>query len=227
MGIGIGLAGRGGVELGLAQGGGTVAVPWYRAGGAPAPVAAYLAKGAASQAASYANLVTPGTYDLTTTSAPTWDATNGWTGGGTKYLNTGITPANDQTWAMLVRYTGATASQTMLGVYSGSDRFFALAGYYFNTVTYWAGNAKNVSPALASGVIGLAGNKGYRNGVAESGTIPAGAGSITHAIYLLARNTTGTATEQFSGSIQAYVVWNTATDAATWLPLVAAAMAAL
>ena len=41
-------------------------------------VAAYQPKGAASQAASYVNLVTPGTYDLTTADAPGWAAGTGW-----------------------------------------------------------------------------------------------------------------------------------------------------
>ena len=49
-------------------------IPWYRSGGIPAAncVAAYKAIGAASQADSYINLVSPGTYDCTaSTPAPT------------------------------------------------------------------------------------------------------------------------------------------------------------
>ena len=54
--------------------------PWYLAGGAPVPRAAWQPKGAASYASSKVNIVNPGTYDLVDGAAfPTWDAVNGWT----------------------------------------------------------------------------------------------------------------------------------------------------
>lgn len=46
-------------------GGGAPPIPWYLAGGAPTPVGAYQAKGAASYAASLVNLANPGINDLT------------------------------------------------------------------------------------------------------------------------------------------------------------------
>ena len=57
-------------------GGAAVATPWYLAGGVSAAncVAAYLAKGAASYAASKANLTGDTDYDLTENDgAVTWD----------------------------------------------------------------------------------------------------------------------------------------------------------
>lgn len=66
--------------LGLTGGGG---LPWYQAGNAPAPVVVYLPKGAADLAASYVNLVTPGTYDLAPGDAPTFNTATGWTFNGT------------------------------------------------------------------------------------------------------------------------------------------------
>lgn len=50
---------------------------WWQAGGTTGAVAAYLAKGAASYAASKVNLVSPGTYDLTDGATfPGWVATS-------------------------------------------------------------------------------------------------------------------------------------------------------
>lgn len=53
-------------------------VPWYRAGGAPMPVAAYQPKGAASYAASLVNIANPGTYNATEGVAPSWATGTGW-----------------------------------------------------------------------------------------------------------------------------------------------------
>lgn len=47
------------------------ALPWYRAGGVPAPVAVYQPKGAADLAESYVNFVNPGTYNAVPGTAPT------------------------------------------------------------------------------------------------------------------------------------------------------------
>ena len=54
--------------------------PWYLAGGVSAAncIAAWQPKGAASLAASYVNLANPGTYNLTGTTPPTWNASDGW-----------------------------------------------------------------------------------------------------------------------------------------------------
>lgn len=58
---------------------GLAALPWYRAGGASLPVAAYQPKGAASLAASYTNLANPGTYDAAPGTAPSFNTATGWT----------------------------------------------------------------------------------------------------------------------------------------------------
>ena len=80
-------------------------VPWYLAGGIAKAncIAAYQPKGAASLAASYVNLVTPGTYDAAPGTAPTFDSALGWTFDGTsQYLvqpNLGISGASPRTVA--------------------------------------------------------------------------------------------------------------------------------
>ena len=65
-------------------------------------IAAYQPKGAADLAASYVNLITPGTYNAAPGTAPTFDAATGWTfNGSTQYLTTGVVPASG--YSMLVR----------------------------------------------------------------------------------------------------------------------------
>ena len=93
---------------------------WYLRGGIARAncVAAYAAKAAASLAASYVNLANPGTYNLTTTSAPSWANATGWSFNGTaNYLNTGIVP-NSKNWTYIAAFTdSAAAGRCLLGVY--------------------------------------------------------------------------------------------------------------
>ena len=83
---------------------------WYDAGGAPTPVGAWAAIGAASQAASYTDLSGNGN-DLGVGVAPTWDAAAGWTfNGSTQWLNTSRVPAADLTETIIIRYSGWAAT---------------------------------------------------------------------------------------------------------------------
>ena len=106
-------------------------------------VAAYQAKGAASLAASYVNLANPGTYDCTTSNAPTLDSTNGWMfNGSSNILATGITSARGM--LIICRYSNANTGDTLyifgegvgrcsVGITSGSGwRFYYGDGGYFS-----------------------------------------------------------------------------------------------
>lgn len=55
----------------------------------------------------------------------------------------------------------------------------------------------------------------------------AGTGTLSGEIYIGARHRDGVVDEFLEGNIQAFVVWDTATGHATWMPAVSAAMAAL
>src|SRR5512138_3111744 len=65
---------------------------WWLSGGMATGncLGAYDAKNAASLAASYINLNSPGTHDLTVGVEPAWTAGIGWINNGTKYLITDI-----------------------------------------------------------------------------------------------------------------------------------------
>lgn len=203
------------------------AVDWWLAGGAPTPVAVYQPIGAASLAASYVNLVNPGTYDAAPGTAPSFDAATGWGfTARTQWLNTGIVPNNN--WSVLARYSDISGSGNyyLFGTYQGYTlTHFSIIPTQSGSVYYLYAAALAVAPALTAGVLGFAGKTAYRNGSAD-GTIPAGSISTSTPIAIGNLNYSGR-TYGIIGNIQAFVIWNTSTNHATWMPAVSAAMAAL
>lgn len=153
---------------------------WYA--GLTDLVAVYQPKGAASLAASYVNLVNPGTYNAAPGVAPTFSAATGWTfNGTTQYLTTGITPAI--TWTVIARFANAVASIGAVGAYNaGSDNFFIRPANAAGNRTYSCGGERNIAGTQTNCVMAMAGKNCYLNG-ASDGTIGAG-GSNTRPIGL-------------------------------------------
>jgi hypothetical protein len=198
--------------------GGAVAVtPWYLAGGIAAAncIAAYQPKGAASLAASYINLITPGTYDVAPGVAPTFSAATGWTfNGSTQYLDTGVSPAVAGTWSIFVQYTGLNDDACIIGSYI-TDGACGIWGYKsadymrcYNGKDYDDGGDAVNSPKLVAGNYGLAGKTPYRNGVAEGNLVPAGGAISLLSPYIGAMNSSGVATQFMPIVIQAIAIYN-------------------
>lgn len=206
---------------------GAAVTPWYRAGGAPLPVAAYQPKGAASLAASYVNLANPGTYDAAPGTAPTFDAVTGWTGNGSSmYLTTGIIPASG--WSVICRFASAGSNQTTVGsrgTPTASTRVDLRPNSGGTKVSYGNGGLIEVAPQMSSGVIAVAGVNAYRDGVLDSSSIPAWSGTGS-ALFLLALNFAGSPGGYFGGSIQAVAIYNT-TLSGPQMAAVSAAMSLL
>jgi hypothetical protein len=229
----LGAAGRIGGPLGHTQYRASAAVQWWLSGGVSAAnaVAVYQPKGATSLAASYSNLASPGTYDAAPGVAPSFDAATGWTfDGSTQYLTTGVVPANDQTWSMLIRFSNR-ANQSALA----AGWTTAAYGRGFGVWLYNAGNYYDngnelyaASGAHNSGVVGIAGNKGYRDGRAEAGTIGGWTGTSLAQIPIgaLFVHSTGNYSNKYAGKIQALAIYNTTLSAAQALAI-SSAMAAL
>lgn len=166
----------------------------------PGVVAAYDAKNAASQAASYINLANPGTYDCTVPSvAPSWSNGTGWTfDGSTQYLDTGVIPVPNAFWGMVYfsNWTNPAANfHAPFGGLSGSSRYFGiyslLSGSKIRTLV-GSGIADNGSSWITSGSHGINGNKAFRNGIAESNTVTVGTiNTVTESIALGAGRPTG------------------------------------
>jgi hypothetical protein len=216
----------------MAAGRGAV-TPWWLEGGIdPATaVAVYQPIGAASLAASYVNLANPGVNDAAPGVAPTFDAATGWGfNGDDQVLTTGVVPTNDQTWTAIARFSGgetAGNNRYLLAMRHTETRQFGLASSTsLGGVGYANGGIATVSPALASGVLAVAGAAGYRNGAINATGITTWTGDASNPIVIGARST-GTLTQFFYiGNIQAVAIYN-ATLTAPQVAAVSAAMAAL
>lgn len=204
----------------LGQGGGLPS--WITAGGISLSnvVAAYQPKGAASLAASYTNLVNPGTYDATPGVAPTWDTVNGWKfNGTTQYLDTGIVPSIQQDWTVVTRYSYPDPNSAFCSLFgcSPASNVGMISAIVTSDVddTYYYYNGsflvKTQVRTVLEGVIAIAGNKAYFNGVAESGTISADATVNDRSLYIGTHNNIGAAF--FGASMasrrQAFAIYNT------------------
>lgn len=191
---------------------------WWLAGGIDAAnaIAAYQPIGAASLAASYVNLANPGTNDAAPGTAPTFSAVTGWgfAAASSTYLLTGITPAPG--WSMICRFSGLTDgvnNQWLCGCQNTASnrRFYLLVNAAAaNAVVYGAGGAVSVSPDLLAGVLAVAGQQGYRDGVANGGAI----GGWTDPpsppnIIIGALQTQSTVTGHSTCNIQAVAIYDT------------------
>lgn len=207
------------------------AASWWLAGGAPAPVAAYQPKGAASLATSYVNLVNPGTYDAAPGTAPTHDTATGWTFVSGQYLTTGIVVGTARDWAMLVRFSNVTlvANSVFAGaimIASGYPRFTLGLEGAGSPRLYGNGGYLGTGTQAAAAVMAMAATKGYWNGSQESGSISSVSGDISIGIDIGRRRRSDNKHDMhFAGSIQAVAVWSISTNHATWMPAVMAACA--
>jgi hypothetical protein len=141
-------------------------------------VATYQPKGAASYAASKINLANPGTHDAydVVGHVPGWSVGLGWDGMST-YLKSTIVPNVDQSWSVLVRFSGVLSEAYICGCgFPGGPPWVTFTFQSMPAFSYVdyenTSYLESYSAPMTSGVLGFAGNKAYRNGVQESGTIP-------------------------------------------------------
>lgn len=189
---------------------------WDNDGAITGCVAAYCAIGAADLAASYVNLQNPGTNNAAPGVAPTFSAETGWTfNGSTQYLTTGVVPAAG--YSAIVRFSGVGAPSTNAPVL-GSGSTGAANGFQMNPVAgalggtsaqYVYGNGfQTLAPQFTSGVIGITPNHDYING-GENGATGGTFSGSGQALYIGARNNSGTADRFLPGSIQAVAIYST------------------
>lgn len=194
--------------------------------------AAYQPKGAADFAASLVDLSGNGNNagDPGGAATPPWDNVNGWKPDGVgDYLTTLFIPANDQSQSMLVQFTNATNVGIFLGqrtVGPPATQTHIYRGVIEDQINYSnAGTGIGVAPVMAAGNLGIAGNSGYRNGVAEGAALPVRATPPAHALYIAARNNGGVIQFPMAVYIQALAIYD-CTLTAPQMAAVAAAMAA-
>jgi len=200
-----------------------VVANWWLSGGVSAGdcVAAYQAKGAASLAVSYVNLNAPGTYDITTPNAPTWNSTDGWIFNGiAQYLETAI--VNSSGWSAIVRYTNATGNAPLFCSESTGTIRFNIFPTFSGTTIFYQNGGFSTSTALTAGVLAIAGQQGYKNGVADGATISAWSGTNTESIRIAKA---GTAASFSNSRIQAIAIYSTTITAAQVLAITSAMQA--
>lgn len=186
-------------------------VEWWEAGGAGGAVFAYQPKGATDLTDSYVNLVNPGTNNAAPGVAPTWNVTDGWIfNGTTQFLTTGVTPANNQTWSMLIQFTNgpAVGPRALAGSVTIGTTIFRVLIAATGNVAYSNGGTLVVAPNITAGNLGVAGNRGYRNGIAEGANIVAWGGGAAASIYIGCFNNNGATSSFTNANIQAIVVYN-------------------
>ena len=165
-----------------------------------------------SLAQSYINLNNPGVNDAQVGVAPTWDVKRGWIfNGSSQYLYS--VPANGGNYTVIVLCTTSTANTSgrIFGTAVGSDsdpRLFFVPNSN-SAAVYENGNGGiNVGPAFTSGIVAIAGNKAYRNGVLESGTMTAWSGTNNNPIAIGAQKSdTGMVFARVT-DVQAFAVYN-------------------
>lgn len=198
------LAVRGQIGGVLAAGaGGAAALPWYDPSGAFADdggnlyawraqnsVGTIWPGGPANYAAtltdqSSGQVLTPGNgYD-----GSLWAATTGWgfTAALAQWLNTALIPANDQSWSIFVQFNSVTNDGDLVGVRPSGTQDFRIRPNQPGDCAYANGERINVAPALLAGNLGIAGNRGYRNGAVEGAAIVGWTGLSSLAIAIGAR----------------------------------------
>lgn len=195
--------------------------PWYLRGGIAKAncIGAYKAVGAASQAASYINLVTPGTYNISGgATPPTWASATGWTfDGANDFLATGIIP-DGKNWTYIVKFSNTTSDQgSAVGVFDTNlcvaiyPRRTALTNshYCYNSS---AGAFSEVYPILAAGVMAKTNLKMFSDGYQDQALADSSPGANTTQV-LIGKLSAGGG-QMYAGKIQYVAVYNTTlTDA--------------
>ena len=191
---------------------GAAKIPWYRAGGSAMPLAVYEPKGAFSQAASYINIVTPGTYNITAPTAPAWATGTGWKfNGSTQYLQTGIIPGSG--WSMIIFYglhpcSGTKVLAGCTGDVSATTRFWISpdsTGIFYSG----GGSSSAVYARQMDGIVAVAGQAGYRGvGKQDVTGITAWSGAIDDEIMIGCLNNNGVRGNYTSAYIHAIAVYN-------------------
>lgn len=206
---------------------------WWLTGGIPAAncIAAYQPKGAADIAASYVNLASPGTYNATPGTAPSFNTSTGWSfaaaGSCGQYLLTGVTPENDQTWSMIIRFANCnTNSQALAGGMTDGSYGFRISprrgpadDMVWNNGTQLAAGERQ-----AEGVIAIAGVNGFHNGT-DYGDSGGWAGRTPVEIYIGCQNLGGSPNSFITGDILAMAIYDI--DISNNIAALTTAMAAL
>jgi hypothetical protein len=159
-----------------------------------------------------------GSFTATPGVAPTWNSRTGWSFDGTQWLDSQVIPTISH--SLLVRYTNAIATATYCvacALYEEATKRFGVYPIELTAKVYYGnGNYIEISPQLTSGVLGIAGRYGYRNGLLDTSSIGTG-GPFSIPLYFGALNLSGTA-YSYKLNIQSLAIYSRTLSASeVWL----------
>ncbi len=183
-------------------------------------------------AQSLVNQSNPGVNDLVEgNGAVPWVQATGWgfVEAAVQYFDTGLVPADDQSWSMFAQYANATTDGMLAGLQSGvNQRLWLWARVLTNQQNYANGVNVGAAPGLVTGNMAVAGNQGYRNGIADGGAIGPWGGATILPIYIGAFNNAGIAAFFADADLESIAIYNGGAAAVqAEAAAIAAAMAAL
>lgn len=141
-----------------------------------------------------------------------WAAATGWgfVAAAAQYFDTSIVPASG--YSMLVQYAnGVAPSGYLAGVFTlgARTRLFLNPSVIGPEVRYGSGGIRDVAPNLLTGNIAVAGQQGYRNGIAEGALITAwDAPNILSAYIGCYNQSVGGPTSFITADIYAVAIYN-------------------
>jgi len=147
---------------------------------------------------------------------PTWANGTGWTFDGvSQYLTTAFVPQNDQTQTIIVQYDTLTNTGYLCGQREGAAQSFALLpDNGAAAVLYRNGGGVLAAPALAAGNLCVAGNQGYRDGLADGGAIAVWGGAAAQPVYIGALNNLGVVASWVAANIKKVAIYDCTLTAA-------------
>lgn len=190
--------------------------------------------GPVNYAQSLVNQANPGVNDLVEgNGAVPWVQATGWGFAAAllQYFDTGLIPANDQSWSAFVQFANVTtfANTTLVGCFIGALRAFRFRPTQGALrVSYDNGGGALVPPVLVTGNLGIVGNRGYRNGIVEGAPMIGWGGPSIFSLYIGALNQVGVANQFITSDIESVVLYDGGPAAVQAQALaIATAMAAL
>lgn len=126
--------------------------------------------------------------------------------GSDDYLNSGVVPT--ATTSAAARFANAGSNGAVLGANATNAQFILRPSYFGQSSYVWGDTPVTPSTAYTSGVIGLAGNQPYKNGVPDGSAISGTFSGTSQALYIGARNQFGggTVLDYLSGNIYEVII---------------------
>lgn len=185
---------------------------WYLAGGVTSCLGAYDFEDAANYADALRNLANPALPLTEGNSTVPWATGDGmkFVAANSKYLRTGITPANTS-YTVIVKYSNIVAAgNTLIGNYLDTTHglIIQLSTVALNYINAYNGKSVTNVPLLWEGVYAIAGLNAYRNGVLEASAIAAGGDRANYELTIGALRYSGGISQYVTAYIRKLAIYN-------------------